>query len=638
MKQVPFKIIKRSLSLQLSLLVAVSSAVVLTFFGWYRYDQQAVAMEAELFNNLDVTTQTLAASLVQPIFNYDMLTVEMICKAIMDKLEVVVISIYENEQTNLVTLQKDSRHQIINVSGLQRNPDYLWHKKKIIFKEQTIGLLNVGVTRRYLENSLVSTMKTIVIQIVVLEILLVFPLFALLRYRFIIPLQQLTKISSLIADGDLDQDVVSYGDNEIGRLAKTFFNMKDSIRNTFVKLSREVQDRKQAEDELRHLRNYLTNIIDSMPSVLVGVDATGRVTQWNKTAEQATGVSASKAHGRSLSDVFPEMAPEMPKIIESIRTRETRHDQKKIRSTEEGTLFEDVTIYPLIANGVEGAVIRIDDVSEKVRMEEMMIQSEKMLSVGGLAAGMAHEINNPLAGMMQTANVMANRLGGEPDLPANVRAAEEAGTTMAEVGSFMEARGILRMLTTINNSGQRVADIVNNMLSFARKSDAQTSSQEIPELLDKTLELAATDYDLKKHYDFKQIKIVKSYESDLPKIPCEAAKVQQVLLNIFRNGAHAMQELNESDRHPCFHIRVYYDEQDQMICIEVEDNGPGMEPAVRKRIFEPFFTTKPAGVGTGLGLSVSYFIITENHSGEMAVESQPGVYSRFILRLPDSIT
>ncbi len=397
-------------------------------------------------------------------------------------------------------------------------------------------------------------------------------------------------------------------------------------------IATDITERKQQEAELRHLRNYLSNIIDSMPSVLVGVDAYGKVTQWNKRAEQATGINAIKAHGKNISDVFPQIASEMEKITESIRTGETRQEQKRPYQKGSHTCYEDVTIYPLIANGVEGAVIRIDDVTEKVRMGEMMIQSEKMLSVGGLAAGMAHEINNPLAGMMQTANVITSRLRENIEIPANLHAAEEAGTSMEAIRNFMEARGIFRMLTAINESGSRVASIVDNMLSFARKSEAQISSLNLPDLLDKTLILAETDYDLKRHYDFKNIEIRKKYETDIPPVPCEGAKIQQVLLNILRNGAEAMQD--GKTKKPLFIVRARFEKERKMICIELEDNGPGMDETTSKRIFEPFFTTKPVGKGTGLGLSVSYFIITENHNGEMAVESQPGYGTKFIIRLP----
>ncbi len=405
-------------------------------------------------------------------------------------------------------------------------------------------------------------------------------------------------------------------------------------------VGRDITERKHAEEELRNLRNYLANIIDSMPSVLVGVDTDGKVTQWNKTAEQSSGIAADKAHGKILSDVFPEMASEMENISESIKTRETKLERKKLRHSKNGIGYEDITIYPLITNGLNGAVIRIDDVTDKVRMEEMMIQSEKMLSVGGLATGMAHEINNPLAGMMQTAENISNRLTNM-NLPANLRSAEEVGVTMKSIGAYMEKRGILRMTTAINKSGRRVAAIVDNMLNFARKNDDVASYHDPVNLIDRTLELAATDYNLKKQYDFKAIKIVKEYEDKLPFIPCEAGKIQQVLLNIFRNGAQIMTEhfAGHGDRIKetkvlRFILRMVKEETTGMLRIEIEDNGPGMDEATCKRVFEPFFTTKPIGEGTGLGLSISYFIITENHRGTMNVISEPDKGANFIIRLP----
>ncbi len=398
-----------------------------------------------------------------------------------------------------------------------------------------------------------------------------------------------------------------------------------------VGFAQDITERKMAEEELRNLRNYLSNIINSMPSVLIGVDAQGNVTQWNREARRATGVPSADAVGHPLDKAFPSLASEMKRVLEAMESRETLSSSGQARQKDGETRYEDVTIYPLVANGVEGAVIRVDDVTERVRLEELMIQSEKMLSVGGLAAGMAHEINNPLAGMMQTANVMANRLANL-ELPANQRAAEEAGTTVEAIRLFMEARDIPRMIATVNESGQRVADIVENMLSFARKSDAEMQHHDIADLVDRTLELAATDYDLRRDYDFKMIAMTREYEENLPSVPCERAKIQQVLLNILRNGAQAMQE-GKTEK-PQFIARTRFNDERNMVCIEIEDNGPGMDEETRKRVFEPFFTTKPAGVGTGLGLSVSYFIITENHNGEMAVESQPGSGSNFIVRLP----
>lgn len=248
------------------------------------------------------------------------------------------------------------------------------------------------------------------------------------------------------------------------------------------------------------------------------------------------------------------------------------------------------------------------------------------------STGMAHEINNPLAGIMQSAEVISRRLDRDIYFPANLKAAEKAGTTMEAIKYFMESRNIPEMLNAINKSGKRIAAIVDNMLSFARKTDIRTSSHDLAELIDKTIDLAATDYDLKKQYDFKQIEIRRVYENNMPPVPCEKAKIQQVILNILRNGAQAMQEAMTEKQ--LFIIRVKFDKMNNMAVIEIEDNGPGVDKDLQKHIFEPFFTTKPMGVGTGLGLSISYFIITDNHNGKMRVESKPGSGTNFILEPP----
>ena len=423
-------------------------------------------------------------------------------------------------------------------------------------------------------------------------------------------------------------------DGKMACYSNNFTPLKDDHDNIIgiVGVVSDITQHKKDEEELHRLQSYLSNIIDSMPSILIAVDRDGNVTQWNNRTEQTTGLRFSDAHSRSLTEVFPRLADEMDRIRSSIRDRKVITSSKVPHKTAHEFRFEDITIFPLVANGVEGAVIRVDDVTERVRLEEMMIQSEKMLSVGGLAAGLAHEINNPLAGMLQTAGVMANRLSTQFNIPANRKAAEAAGTTMEAIEQFMAARGIPRMLDAINESGRRAATIVNNVLSFARKSDATVSTHHLAELLDKAEQLAATDYDLKKKYDFKQIDIQRDYAQDLPAVPCEGAKIQQVLLNILRNGAQAMQAAGT--RSPRFVFRTRFEPDQDMAVMEIEDNGPGMDEPTRKRVFEPFFTSKPVGTGTGLGLSVSFFIITENHHGDMAVVSSPGAGAKFIIRLP----
>ena len=259
-----------------------------------------------------------------------------------------------------------------------------------------------------------------------------------------------------------------------------------------------------------------------------------------------------------------------------------------------------------------------------------MIQSEKMLSIGGLAAGMAHEINNPLAGMMQNAQVLLNRFSHT--FPADEKAAMEAGTTLPVIKDFMEKRNVLQILQSIHDAGHQAARIVENMLSFARKGDSTRHKQNIYEVMDKTIELAQNDYDLKKKYDFRQFEIIREYEPDLPLVPCESSKIQQVIFNILKNATEAMVGEKLADKKPTLILRLRKDEN--KIHMEIEDNGPGMNEETSKRIFEPFFTTKEIDKGTGLGLSLSYFIIVEDHGGEMDIESAPGKGTKFIIRLP----
>lgn len=284
----------------------------------------------------------------------------------------------------------------------------------------------------------------------------------------------------------------------------------------------------------------------------------------------------------------------------------------------------------MVGTQFQGAVIRIDDVTEKVRMEDMMLQSEKMLSVGGLAAGMAHEINNPLAGIMQNLQVARSRLTTR--LNKNEILASELGIDLNNLAIYLEKRHINQMFDAVEESARKAAGLVKNMLSFSRKSDSVFTSTDIIELLDNTLELVSNDYDLKSNYDFRKISVIKQYEDNLPLIPCEQQNIQQVFFNLLKNGAHALYQKEYIDDGPQILISVKHDESN--IYISIEDNGPGIKEELVKRIFEPFFTTKPVGVGTGLGLSISYFIINQQHNGTIEVNSVPGEGTRFMIKLP----
>lgn len=392
----------------------------------------------------------------------------------------------------------------------------------------------------------------------------------------------------------------------------------------------DITDLRNAEEERSRLQSLLASIIDSMPSVLVGVDQERRITQWNVQAERYTSLSQKEVAGRNVFEVLPLLTAHADLIERTLAGGGISSIEKMMLFDEGKTSYADVTVYSLEDSENKGGVIRIDDITDKVRLENIMIQTEKMMSVGGLAAGMAHEINNPLGGIIQGAQNISRRL--DPSLEQNTIAAREYGIDMETLTGYLQERKIFDMLEGIRRSGVRAARIVSNMLQFSRTGESEHQLCDPVRLLDGALELASNDYDLKKKYDFRQITIERHYDQRLGVINCAETEIEQVLLNLLKNAAYAMMSCEPPLSHPIITLRAY-PEADKAV-IEVEDNGPGMNENIAKRIFEPFFTTKAPGSGTGLGLSVSYFIVTENHRGQIYVETQPGRGARFVIKLP----
>ena len=193
----------------------------------------------------------------------------------------------------------------------------------------------------------------------------------------------------------------------------------------------------------------------------------------------------------------------------------------------------------------------------------------------------------------------------------------------------LREREVARFLNDIQEAGKRASRIVTDMLSFSHKSKTDMSPADLHELLETALRLAASDYDLKKRYDLSEVDIHRDYSSEVGEVVCDPTEIEQVILNLVRNAAQAMSEWTGLRR-----ITLRTAREASHVRIDVMDTGPGMDEATRKRVFEPFFTTKEIGVGTGLGLAVSYFIVTEQHKGTLTVHSSPGDGARFTIRLP----
>lgn len=394
-------------------------------------------------------------------------------------------------------------------------------------------------------------------------------------------------------------------------------------------LFRDVTDRIDSFREIEQLKDSLSAVIDSLPSLIFTVDRDGTVNLWNSAAASFTGISAATAHGTAMTELLPQFASHLQEVQQVIDRQYSRRIDKFLVFDGTEQHFYEILITPYTRSGSQGAVIRIDETTEKLRVEEIMIQTEKMMMIGGLAAGMAHEINNPLGAIMQSAQNIVRRVS--TDIPANHDTARQLGIPLDVIREYMTQRGILGFIDHIRESGARAAKIITSMMKFSRKSESRSEEANLVEVLEQTIELASNDYDLKKKYDFRHIELIREFQEDLPPVAITVLEIEQVLLNIIKNAAQAMAEL-EGEHIPRLTFRLR--RKGDFAVIEIEDNGPGMDEVTQNRVFEPFFTTKEVGVGTGLGLSVSYTIITTNHHGSFKVRSRPGTGACFIITLP----
>ena len=398
-------------------------------------------------------------------------------------------------------------------------------------------------------------------------------------------------------------------------------------RLAILSVFNDITERKVAEKKLYQANKYIEYIINSIPYVIITIDEKMNVLHSNEFARKY--VDNLKAQG-TLFEVFSYFGFIKDVIISSISNNKTVTELKTITDDEGLMRSFSVSVYPMLSEIQPGSVVIIEDQTEKLNVQQLMIQSEKMLSVAGLAAGMAHEINNPLGTVSQGCQNLERRLS--LSLPKNLEVANLIGLDLKILDKYMKDREIYAIIESIRNAAGKAAGIIKNMLQFSRKGDSKKVNSNLYRIIDNSLELAYNDYNLKKRYDFRSIDIIKDIDPAIPEIWANEVELQQVMFNLLMNAAQAFKNNQNPIKKPT--IELHARSIDNNVIIKISDNGPGMPDVVQKRIFEPFFTTKEVGEGTGLGLSVVYMIITKNHGGKISVDSKTGVGTTFTIQIP----
>ncbi len=372
--------------------------------------------------------------------------------------------------------------------------------------------------------------------------------------------------------------------------------------------------------DLQKAQSFVSNIINSMPSILVGVDSEGRVTQWNLRAEQITGTPAQKARFQPLNEVLPSLGHEMDRIKTAIKNRQVVKESKVLRADRAERSYEDVTIYPLITNGVSGAVIRVDDVTELVEREEQdklmqkhLEQTQRLESLGVLAGGIAHDFNNLLMAILGHADIALLKL--------------------PQLSSAREN------LENIKTTSLRAADLCKQILAYSGQGKVVEEELSINYLVHEMIQMIQTSISKNCHLDLK-------LDEQLPMMVGDYSQMQQILMNFVINASDAFDGSTGNITIATTSMQFSYNDfsddfvikppsPGNFVILEVSDNGPGMDKETLDRIFEPFFTTK--FTGRGLGLSAVLGIV-KSHNGGLRVNSTPDQGTTFTVFFPASTT
>jgi len=441
---------------------------------------------------------------------------------------------------------------------------------------------------------------------------------------------RLVEVSRRYARGELDaRSGLTERDGELGTLGKAFEDMAAAI-------SRDMAARREAERALQLSEEKFRSIVESTPTAMHFYTLTqeGRLllTGANPAARALAPSALDELIGKPLEEVLPGLSgTDLPESI--VLAALDGHAVPPFDRTFSGGGIVGAFEVRAFRTGPRAIALSFFDLSQRNRLQEMLIQSEKMLSLGGLASGMAHEINNPLGGILQNVQVIERRL--LQDSPANTEAAEAAGCPLETVRQFLRDREIPNFLEAIRESGGRAARVVGSMLEFSRADATEKKPAAANALMDNALDLCMAEGTiggtLLEAGGHPGPAILREYAQGLPEVPCNAVQIEQVLVSLIRNAAQALRR-GGPPQGGTITLRTAL--EGDMVRLDVADDGPGIPEGMLHRIFEPFFTTNPPGMGTGLGLSMSYFIVAASHGGKLNVVSAPGGGATFSVLLP----
>jgi signal transduction histidine kinase/HAMP domain-containing protein len=464
------------------------------------------------------------------------------------------------------------------------------------YKGRVIGSLIVGLPAEVLAELKYENIKAIM-SVALLGLFLAAGVGSFIAYMITRPIKSLTRKAQAVSTGNLNvhAEPLTGGNDEIADLARTFAMMVDGLRENEKSI-------KTSQEKLATQKNLVESIINSLPYCLYVLERNMGIVVWNRHSSRECPIcnSAAECYNRNFIShlTSEELTEGLKEVIESVfRTGEPRAMSQVLPGVTGGKdIHVTTSIFPILfekGGPVEYVVWMAEDITKKKEMEASVISSEKLAAIGQLAAGVAHEVNNPLGGILNCLY--------------NIKNTELTESRKAEYLDFM-GDGI-----------KRVQNIVRQLLDFSQQHEPEPVLTDINSMIEGITPL------FNHMLSGKEIRLVTGLGEGLPLILVDKHQIEQILVNLTINSIQAVDEEGV--------VEITTGMEDGWYHIKVSDNGCGITPDDLTRVFDPFFTTKGVGKGTGLGLSVSRGII-ERHNGRITVESRPGVGTAFNIYLP----
>ncbi len=451
-----------------------------------------------------------------------------------------------------------------------------------------------------------------------ISILIIFIKNILNNKNFLNPLLKTTNIITNWKISELENEVPK---NFLG--FKEVTNLIEVLIQKYFEFTSEFEQLQEAERTIRKMQKYLKNLIDSLPSAIISIDLEGNIIEWNKKAEEFTGIPKEDAISHKYNEIFPYLEKYKDNL------RQVFNEEKLLRFNKEqlddkGNRIVDVNIIPIIQNGLSGAAFRIDDMTELENLEKQIRQSQKMEIIGLLSGGIAHDFNNALSGIVSSISLIKEFI---------------------EENIAFKNPELIEYVDILENSSNRAKDIVQKLLTLSRKKEGKFVPMNLQSCLNDVERICKSTFEKS-----IELKFINPFSESI--IFGDHNLIVQAILNLCINAAHAMTIMRKPDEKTGGILTVKLEianDEDKLLKlikqskpeiqnqdfwkININDTGVGISQDIKNKIFEPFFTTKEAFYGSGIGLSTVKMIV-EEHNGFIEFDSTEGKGTTFSIFLP----